>query len=1052
MRLIEAFAASESMVALLNADDARFVDVNPAFERITGYRRDQVMGKVPVEVGLWPDPRFRAQLWESLRASRRVIAWPTRLQTADGGMLFGQLNVELISTADGLMLFCLLQEVSEDQLSRLSAQIDSVYRQLFDEAAQGIYRSLPGGGLIDVNPAFARLLGYDTPGDVVMAFVDSARRLYVDPSVADEMYRQLREHGRIQQFRAQVRRRDGSRIWVSENSRLIRDDDGTPRFYEGSMEDITAQVEAEQALRQAQDLYHTLLDNSRDGVFLVQRGKVRFANQALCDMLGYSSEELKGLDYLSLVDPGDQDAQQSRRDAREGGSRELQSFETRMLRKDGRRILCEVRAAAVDFEGDIASTGTMRDVTDERRRQRAIEEAERRYRELFNDSPAGLFRTALDGSIIEVNEMLARMMGYDDVPALRADLGNIMQIYADPALRNMLVERASRDGSFSGVEVQVRTRGGELRWVSASVRTDYDDNGRALSFTGSVLDIDEPQRMRQALQRSESRYRTLVEHSSVGVYLSSRSRLDYVNRALAAMLGCNESDLIGKHYLELLAPEVREQTIEMHTRLRETGELPREHETVFLHSNGQRVYVRANVLAIEIDGVSHTTGTILDITRQREAESRLRFHATHDPLTGLPNRALFNRKLADRLAHDGQRGSDAYAVIFLDLDGFKWVNDSLGHSAGDRLLLEIARRLENELVRDVLIARYGGDEFTLLPEGPCDAERAVGIARRVLALFEQPFDVSGQQVFSAASLGIVIGTHDYESPDQVLRDADTAMYRAKAAGKSGYVVFDETMHSEARTRLQLETDFRLAFERDEFLLHYQPIVDLEDGRVVGAEALVRWRHPRRGVIAPGEFLPIAEETGLIVDLDAWVLREACRQLADWRKRFPICDDLVLNVNVDERQIASPDLVEEVARLLRQHALPAARLRLEVTETVFRSGRGHAMAQLDALKALGVGLAVDDFGTGYSSLESFAASSFDALKVDQIFVRDLASNPRHRAIVRTVISFGQDLGLLLTAEGIETEEQRHMLRESGCRYGQGFLFARPLPPAEFELRL
>jgi diguanylate cyclase (GGDEF)-like protein/PAS domain S-box-containing protein len=1052
MRLLEAFAASESMVALLNADDGRFVDVNPAFERITGYRRDQVMGKIPVEVGLWPDPRFRAQLWDSLRATRRVVAWPTRLQTADAGMLFGQLNVELISTADGPRLFCLLQEVSEDQLSRLSGQIDSVYRQLFDEAAQGIYRSLPGGGLIDVNPAFARLLGYDTPGEVVLAFGDSARRLYADPVAVDALYRQLREHGRIQQFRAQVRRRDGSRIWVSENSRLIRDDDGTPRFYEGSMEDITAQVESEQALQQAQDLYHTLLDNSRDGVFLVQRGKVRFANQALCDMLGYGADELKGLDYLSLVDPSDQAAQQGRRDAREGGSRELQTFETRMLGKDGRRILCEVRAAAVDFDGDIASTGTVRDVTDERRRQHAIEEAERRYRELFNDSPAGLFRTALDGSIIEVNEMLARMMGYDDAPALRADIGNIMQIYADPALRNMLVERAARDGGFSGMEVQVRARSGALRWVSASVRTDYDHNGRPLSFTGSVLDIDEPQRMRQALQRSESRYRTLVEHSSVGVYLSSRSRLDYVNRALAAMLGYNESDLIGKHYLELLAPEVREQTIDLHNRLRETGELPREHETVFLHSNGQRVYVRVNVLAIEIDGVSHTTGTILDITRQREAESRLRFHATHDPLTGLPNRALFNRRLADRLARDGQRGSDAYAVIFLDLDGFKWVNDSLGHSAGDRLLLEIARRLENDLVRDVLIARYGGDEFTLLPEGPCDTERAVGIARRVLALFEQPFDVSGQQVFSAASLGIVIGSDDYESPDQVLRDADTAMYRAKAAGKSGYVVFDDTMHAEARARLQLETDFRLAFERDEFLLHYQPIVDLEDGRVVGAEALVRWRHPRRGVIAPGEFLTIAEETGLIVDLDTWVLREACRQLADWRQRFPIREDLVLNVNVDERQIASSELVEEVARLLRQHALPAARLRLEVTETVFRGGRGLAMAQLDALKALGVGLAVDDFGTGYSSLESFAASSFDALKVDQTFVRDLASNPRHRAIVRTVISFGQDLGLLLTAEGIETEEQRQMLRESGCRYGQGFLFARPLSPAEFELRL
>lgn len=1053
MRLLGAFASSESIVALMNADDGRFVDVNEAFERITGFRREDVIGRVPVEIGLWPDPHFRAELWDNLRAARRIVGWPAPFRCADGSTRQGVLNVEMLATEDGPRLFCLLHDIGDEAGRGLSDQIDSVYRQLFYEATQGIYRSLPGGGLLDVNPAFARMLGYDSPAEAVLAFSTSARSLYANPEAADEIYRELRETGRLQQYRAQVRRRDGSLIWVSENSRLVCDRDGTARFYEGSMEDITAQVEAEHALTQTQGLYRTLLNNSRDGVFLVQRGKVRFANRALTEMLGYDGDELSGMDYLSLVDPADRAAQQERRSAREEGSRDLQRFEVRMVRKDGSRILCEVRADAVDFEDDIASTGTLRDVTIERQRQRAIEEAERRYRELFNDSPAGLFRSALDGSVIELNLVMARLLGYPDVATVRAEVSNMQDIYADPSERDVLVQRALVDGSFSQYELQVRMRDGGTRWVSASVRVDRDEQGRPLSFTGSALDVDEQHRMRQALQRSESRYRTLVEHSSVGVYLSSRSRLDYVNRALASMVGYTEAELVGRPYTDLLAPEVLPKTAEMHAQLRETGDIPREHETIFLHRNGQRVYVRVNMLAIEIDGVRHTTGTILDISRQREAESRLRFHATHDPLTGLPNRALFNRKLADRLAPPEGSEAEPYAVVFLDLDGFKWVNDSLGHSAGDRLLLEIARRLENELVSDVLIARYGGDEFTLLPEGACDYQRAVGIARRVLRLFEEPFDVAGQQVFSAASLGIVLGRSDYDSPDQVLRDADTAMYRAKAAGKSGYVVFDETMHAEARSRLQMETDFRLAFERGEFLLHYQPIVELESGRLMGAEALVRWQHPKRGLIAPGEFLPMAEETGLISDLDSWVLREACRQLADWRQRFPeTAEGLVINVNVDEKQIASPELVEDVFHLLQSHSLPASRLRLEVTETVFRTGRGHAQAQLSALKALGVGLAVDDFGTGYSSLESFAASSFDALKVDQIFVRDLVSNPRHRAIVRTVINFGQDLGLLLTAEGIETEQQRDMLRESGCLYGQGYLFARPLPPAEFELRL
>jgi diguanylate cyclase (GGDEF)-like protein/PAS domain S-box-containing protein len=535
----------------------------------------------------------------------------------------------------------------------------------------------------------------------------------------------------------------------------------------------------------------------------------------------------------------------------------------------------------------------------------------------------------------------------------------------------------------------------------------------------------------------------------VGVFIMDEVKIVYVNRALADMLGMPEKQLVGRSYLELLAPEAVDDTAPLRRAYRTTGDFTQDFESCLLHANGQRVYARVSVWPVAVEGQRQLTGTIIDITRQREAESRLRFHANHDPLTGLPNRALFNRKLAERLNPEERRNRYSYAVLFLDLDGFKWVNDSLGHGAGDRLLLEIARRLEDELAREVLIARYGGDEFTLLPEGSCDYERAVRIARRVLTLFERPFIIGGQQVFSAASVGIVLGRPDYDSPDQVLRDADTAMYRAKGAGKAGYVVFDEGMHSEARQRLQMETDFRLALEREEFVLHYQPIVDLRSGQLVGVETLVRWQHPVRGLLSPAAFLAVAEETGLIVELDGWVLRNACRQLSTWRQWYPQLSSLVLNVNVDERQMASMELTSDVAALLDEFQLPARCLRLEVTEGVFRSGSEHGKEQLAELKALGVGLAVDDFGTGYSSLEAFAASSFDALKVDQSFVRDVTVNPRHRAIVKTIINFARDLGLLLTAEGIETEEQRVLLMELGCAYGQGYWFSKPLPADEFE---
>jgi len=1051
MRLIEAFANSTSIFALVDIENGAFIEVNDAFERQLGYTRAQAIGKIPFELGMWPSAEFRSQVWSLLREQRRAVSLVTEVVTADGRKLHGFLSVEPVLDNGQPALLCLLQ--LDDRAASLPLEPgEKLYRSLYLAATEGIYRSLPGGGFIDVNPAMARLLGYESPLQLLAELSRNSGQIYVDQVAVTAMYARLREGARVDRVRMKVRQRHGREIWVSENSRGIRNETGRVLFYEGSMVDITAQVEAETALNQSQALYRVLVDNSRDGVFLIQSGQILFANEGLANMLGYTQAELLGFDYLSLVHPDDRPSQMQRKSARESGSQQLQAYEIHVLRKDGSMRLFEVRADAVEYMGKNASTGTMRDITDAREQQLALEAAEHRYRALFEDSPAGLFRTALDGAVLEINEVLARMLGYPDVAVLRSEIKDMLQVYADPEQRNAMLQLAISNGSFSQMEIQICTRGGGRRWVSASVRANFDGEGKPQSFTGSVLDIDRHHAMQQALQASEERYRTLVEDSQVGVFIMRGDRYTYVNPAFAAMLGYRESELIGLDYRQIMAKDAITAS-EERDRMRQAGQaVATDFETCLVHRDAHRVYVRVSIGPVELDGEVHLTGTVLDVTGQHEAERRLRFHASHDSLTGLPNRLVFNGHLTQRLRKAEQESSYDYCVLFLDLDGFKWVNDSLGHGVGDRLLIDIARRLENHLIKDMLIARYGGDEFTLMPEGPCDQERALELARRVLMVFEQPFEISGQQVFSAASIGIVMGRQEYESPDQVLRDADTAMYRAKAAGKSGFVIFDETMHREARIRFQLENDFRLAFERTEFRLHYQPIIDLASGRLVAAEALVRWQHPSRGLLAPAEFLPIAEETGLITDLDAWVLREATRQLSDWRQRHPGMAHLALNVNVDERQLGSADILQEVSRLLDVHGLPPASLRLEVTETVFRTGRVLVEQRLMSLKALGIGLIVDDFGTGYSSLESFAASPFDALKVDQVFVRDLETNPRHRAIVRTIIGFARDLGLVLTAEGIETQAQRKLLLELGCQFGQGYLFNRPLTPADFELRL
>jgi diguanylate cyclase (GGDEF)-like protein/PAS domain S-box-containing protein len=503
------------------------------------------------------------------------------------------------------------------------------------------------------------------------------------------------------------------------------------------------------------------------------------------------------------------------------------------------------------------------------------------------------------------------------------------------------------------------------------------------------------------------------------------------------MFGYDEATLFGLDFSQLVAPEQHIASAERLADLESGQQLPSEFESCYLRSDGTRFWVRVSCSAIRIDDAPHITGMVLDITRHREAERRLRFHATHDALTGLPNRLMFQEALEQRLAQ--ARATDVYdfAVLFLDLDGFKLVNDSLGHAAGDLLLVTLADQMSTALAGDAMVARYGGDEFTILPLGPCDRERVVALARRVIQLFEAPFEIGEQLAYSSASIGIVEGRSEYRNPVQILRDADTAMYRAKAAGKAGFVLFDDSMHGDARLRFELERDLRSALRNGQFEVYFQPLVQLADARIVGCEALVRWRHPARGLLLPAEFLQVAEEMGLIA------------QLVGWQMTYPDYADLRLNVNLDDRQMGSATLVDEVAMVLESSGVAPTCLSLEVTETVFRANRARTHATLAALKDLGVGLVVDDFGTGYSSLDSFASAPFDALKIDRSFILDMSTNHRHRAIVRTIVAFASDLGLTLTAEGVESAEQSELLQALGCRLGQGYMFAPPLPAAEFE---
>jgi len=461
-------------------------------------------------------------------------------------------------------------------------------------------------------------------------------------------------------------------------------------------------------------------------------------------------------------------------------------------------------------------------------------------------------------------------------------------------------------------------------------------------------------------------------------------------------------------------------------------------EKRYLHRQGHAVwgFLSASLVRDDRGSPQYFIAQIQDITARKAVEAQLRYQAHHDPLTDLPNRILFLERLGQSLAR-----APSVPVLFLDLDGFKVVNDSLGHAVGDRLLCTVARRLAAALREGDLLARFGGDEFAVLLEHATTVGEAVVAAQRLLAAVEPAVALDGHETVVRASIGIAVSSPELTDPGELLRAADVALYQAKADGAS-YAVFGPEMGARAVARLALESELRRAVERDELVLHYQPKVRLATGQIEWLEALVRWRHPTRGLLPPADFIPLAEETGVIVPLGRWVLREACRQARTWQAASPGAPSPIVCVNLSPRQFRSPDLVAQVAGILRDTGLPSSGLELEITEQVLMAGDA-AVTTVRALKALGVGLAIDDFGTGYSSLSYLLRLPLDVLKVDRTFVRGIDREPANRAVVQAVTTLAHELGMAVVAEGIETAEELAVVRAVGVDVGQGDYFGRPL---------
>jgi diguanylate cyclase (GGDEF)-like protein len=472
------------------------------------------------------------------------------------------------------------------------------------------------------------------------------------------------------------------------------------------------------------------------------------------------------------------------------------------------------------------------------------------------------------------------------------------------------------------------------------------------------------------------------------------------------------------------------------------------------HRGGEWRWMLARGLAIrDAQGLPYRmAGSLTDITERKAGEARLVQEALSDSLTGLANRARLCERMEHVLERARRDASTQFSVLFLDLDRFKIVNDGLGHVVGDQLLCEFARRLVSCVRPTDTVARLGGDEFVILLEDISDPLDAGRVANRIHALLRKPFELDEHEIFTTASIGIAPGSPAYRNVQDLLRDADSAMYRAKALGKSRHEIFDSAMHEQALEVLKLETDLRRAIERKEFLLHYQPIVSLADGSLRGFEALVRWKHADRGMVSPAVFIPMMEETGLIVQLGSWVIGEACRQLKLWHDRFGTMPPLGVSVNVSGKQFGKGNLAAEVEVVLNETQLPARCLTLEITESVMMVNAAESLAILHDLRRLGVGISVDDFGVGYSSLSQLHRFPIDTLKIDRSFVSRIGGEERDAEIIKTIVTLAHNLRMSVTAEGIETPLQLERIKTLGAEAGQGYLFSKPLAVEQIETLL
>jgi diguanylate cyclase (GGDEF)-like protein/PAS domain S-box-containing protein len=919
------------------------------------------------------------------------------------------------------------------------AEFDLAY-EAFDRTSIGMAVVTPEGVLRQVNRAFCEMLGFAREEIEGQAF----RRVTHDDDHArdEEQLRQVR--GGAEPYPPvdkRLLRKDGQEIWVRRSAAAVRDASGQVRYVVWAFVDLTEQRRKDRELHNTNSFLAAIVETSPVAIYTTDNdGATNFWNRAAETVFGFTRDQALGRRAPFIPESKRDEARTLRERVLKGEV--LSGLELHRVRADGTPIVINASAAPLR-DADDRVTGMLVACVDVSEAKRAAGDLEQHLhftRALLDAIPSPVYFKDREGRYGVYNRAWDELFagGKDWRGKTVSDM-----FAADAAREHIERERALYERPASTTyEMMVPTAAGETRQLLYNKVSFVDQRGEVAGLIGVITDVTRYKETERALEASEARFRVLTESSlDLISVVDEQGVILYQSPALRHLLGLEPSETVGMNVKDMVHRDDLEHVRAAFKRIIETRQSIEPVEFRIRHRDG--MWRTFESLGTNCLGNPHIHGVVFnsrDVTDRKVIQQRIQHLAYHDNLTGLPNRSL----LQDRLAHSiarAERTNKKVAVLFIDLDNFKNINDTLGHDVGDELLRQVSRRLSECVRLEDTIARQGGDEFIVLLDSLEDSRGASVVAQKVLNSLRQAFILGGTENHVSGSVGIALYPEDGRDAQTLMKNADTAMFHGKGLGKNTYQYFTAQMNIAVKRRMTLESALRRAVMQKDFVLHYQPQIDLESGEIIAVEALVRWKTEDSGTVMPGDFIPLAEETGLINEIGEWVLREGCRQAKEWQDMG--LKSRRMAINLSARQFSDRGFLDMVTRVLAETGLPAACLELEITESqVMRQTEGMIML-LNKLSEMGVQLAIDDFGTGYSSLSYLKRLPIQKLKIDQSFVRDITVDPNDTAIVVAIINMAKSLDLDTIAEGVETAGQLALLRSKGCRVGQGFYFSAPV---------